>query len=156
MSAVCNIGDEIVNRQELKELLYSDSTDKAKSFLEHCNDTQELYVYAFNYNWDDGFEIPNIIMNNPACGLSTALQLFWSADGLSYLVDKSEDPDLPKWSRFISELYENILAGYYRADGIAFAAPITAVQRFKLRKSLDAQEYVFIENIAGIDLDIPL
>ena len=63
---------------------------------------------------------------------------------------------MPKWGKFISELYENILAGHYHADGIAFAAPITAVQRFKLRKSLDAQEYVFIENIAGIDLDIPL
>ena len=62
--------------------------------ISKIQDNEILYVYAYNYNWDDGFEIPQKILSNKECELSTALVLFYSADGYSYLLDKSSQKNL--------------------------------------------------------------
>ena len=65
-----------------------------------------LYMYAYNYNWDNGFEIPKNIIFKDCCDLSTALMIFYSVDGYRYLQKKDEKNDsLKEWSVFIKELY---------------------------------------------------
>jgi len=67
-------------------------------------DADIIHIYMNNYNWDDGFGIPKRALSNPCCELSTALMMFYLADGLSYLEDKenvkkvdwSNGPDLFK------------------------------------------------------------
>ena len=138
----------------IKTLLYDSSNDEVKTIISQTEDQEILYVYAYNYNWDNGFEIPQAVLDNNKCDLSIALLIFYSADGLNYLVEKSYDADLPQWSSFIKKLYESILAGRYQKGEIEFKVPLSKVQLYKLKKMLTEQEMIFIENIEGKCLDI--
>ena len=93
--------NKIVN---VKALLYDADTDEVKRIISQTEDQEILYVYAYNYNWDHGFDIPQTVLDNEKCDLSIALLIFYRADGLSYLEDKSDNINLPKWSSFIKRL----------------------------------------------------
>ncbi|BBU38852.1 MULTISPECIES: DUF4274 domain-containing protein [Aeribacillus] len=41
--------------EKLKELLYCEDNEEVK----HINNSILLHIFAANYNWDNGFEIPN-------------------------------------------------------------------------------------------------
>ncbi len=100
--------------------------------------------------------IPQTAPDNDKCDLSIALLIFYGADGLSYLVDKSYDANLPQWSSFIKKIYDSILEGKYQKGEIEFKVPLSKVQLYKLKKMLTEQEMIFIENIEGKCLDIDL
>lgn len=59
-----------------------------------------------HYNWDDGFEIPQAILKHNLCNLSTALLIFYRAEGDTYLMNKSDNQDETEWYSFIKNLYE--------------------------------------------------
>lgn len=141
---------------QAKRLLYDLSNEEVMSIISSTDDMELLYTYLYNYNWDDGFEIPQIILDNEKCDLSTALLIFYGADGMAYLQNKSGNENLPKWQVFIEKLYNFILNGKYTKGQIAFKIPLSKVQIFKLRKILSEDETVFIEDIKGKDLDIRL
>lgn len=140
----------------VKSLLYDYSTDKVRSIISQINDQEVLYMYMYNYNWDNGFEIPQEILDNRKCTLSIALLIFYGADGISYLLEKTNDRRLPKWFLFIQNLYISILNGKYQSDIIAFKVPLSSVQVFKLKKVLTKEENIFISSIDGENLDIKL
>ncbi len=140
----------------VKALLYDDDTDKIKRIISQTEDQEILYVYVYNYNWDNGFDIPQTILDNEKCDLSIALLIFYRADGLSYLEDKSDNVNLPQWSFFIKRLYDSILAGKYQRGEIEFKVPLSKVQLFKLKKVTTEEENIFTENIEGKCLDIDL
>ena len=140
----------------VKALLYDDDTDKRKRIISQTEDQEILYVYVYNYNWDNGFDIPQTILDNEKCDLSIALLIFYRADGLSYLEDKSDNVNLPQWSFFIKRLYDSILAGKYQRGEIEFKVPLSKVQLFKLKKVTTEEENIFTENIEGKCLDIDL
>ena len=138
----------------IKALLFDSSNDEVKTIISQTEDREILYVYTYNYNWDNGFEIPQAVLGNNKCDLSIALLIFYSADGLNYLVEKSYDADLPQWSSFIKKLYDSILERKYQKGEIEFKVPLSKVQLYKLKKMLTEQEMIFIENIEGKCLDI--
>ena len=140
----------------VKALLYDDDTDKIKRIISQTEDQEILYVYVYNYNWDNGFDIPQTILDNEKCDLSIALLIFYRADGLSYLEDKSDNVNLPQWSFFIKRLYDSIWAGKYQRGEIEFKVPLSKVQLFKLKKVTTEEENIFTENIEGKCLDIDL
>ncbi|RGS62181.1 DUF4274 domain-containing protein, partial [Roseburia inulinivorans] len=41
--------------------------------ISQTEDQEILYVYAYNYNWDNGFDIPQTVLDNKKCDLSIAL-----------------------------------------------------------------------------------
>lgn len=145
--------NKIVN---VKELLYDADTDEVKRIISQTEDLEILYVYVYNYNWDNGFDIPQTVLDNEKCDLSIALLIFYRADGLSYLADKSDNVNLPQWSSFIKRLYDTILTGKYQRGKIKFKVPLSKVQLFKLKKALTETENIFTENIEGKCLDIDL
>ena len=51
--------NKIVN---VKALLYDADTDEVKRIISQTEDQEILYVYAYNYNWDHGFDIQVIGM----------------------------------------------------------------------------------------------
>ena len=55
---------------------------------------EDLDIYLLNYNWDDGFDIPAAILQKECCTLQVALQIFWLADGFTYLQEKEIWPSL--------------------------------------------------------------
>lgn len=140
----------------VKALLYDADTDKVKRIISQTEDQEVLYIYTYNYNWDNGFDIPQTVLDNEKCDLSIALLVFYKADGLSYLADKSDNINLPQWSFFIKRLYDSILMGKYQKGKIEFKVPVSKVQLFKLKKAITEAENIFIEDIEGKCLDIDL
>lgn len=145
-----------MNTSEIKKHLYNDSTESALKYVDSIKDEETLFVYANNYNWDNGFEIPTSIINNPVCSLSVALLLFHLANGLSYLETKSPNKNLPEWSVFVTLAYDKIMAQTFPPGKVAFTPELSKVQLFKLKKSLPECEHFFIDAIEGIDCNILL
>lgn len=141
---------------DVKALLYDADTNEVKRIISQTEDQEILYVYAYNYNWDNGFDIPQTILDNEKCDLSIALLIFYRADGLSYLEDKSGNANLLQWSSFIKRLYDSILTGKYQRREIEFKVPLSKVQLFKLKKVIIEEENIFTEDIEGKCLDIVL
>ena len=56
--------------------------DEVKRIISQTEDQEILYVYAYNYNWDNGFDIPQTVLDNKKCDLSIALLIFYRAGGL--------------------------------------------------------------------------
>ena len=143
-----------MNINEIKKHLYNDSAEAATKYVNSINDEETLFVYANNYNWDNGFEIPKLITQNAACSLSIALLLFHLADGVTYLETKTPNENLPEWSNFISDLYNDIKANKFKPGTISFEPELSKVQMFKLRKSLPEDDFIFIDEIEGNDCNI--
>ena len=143
-----------MNRQAITDLIYNASESEAKHYLHTCTDAEDLYIYAFNYNWEGGFDIPIVILNNPVCTMSTAKLIFWRADGANYLRNKVFDKELPEWSMFIAKLYSRILAQNFPSDGFRFTVPLSKVQKLKLKREIDANEQFLLEDSQGINMDI--
>ncbi len=140
----------------VKSLLFDSAKEDTLTIIPKIQDSEVLYVYAYNYNWDEGFEIPQLILDNDKCNLSIALLIFYRADGASYLMNKSVNANLPQWSSFIKKLYNSILDGKYKSQEFKFKVPLSTVQLFKLKKILSVSENIFIKNIEGKNLDIDL
>lgn len=140
----------------VKELLYDTDNDEVKRTIFQTEDQEILYVYAYNYNWDNAFDIPQAVLDNEKCDLSIALLIFYRADGLSYLEDKSDNANLPQWSSFIKRLYDSILTGKYQRGEIEFKVPLSKVEFFKIKKIITEEENILTENIEGKCLDIDL
>lgn len=140
----------------VKEMLYKKDSREILNFISQTNDTKILYIFAYNYNWENGFDIPAAIINNLACNLSIALLIFYRADGFSYLQNKADNLNLPQWSFFIKLLYESIMNGKYKKENIAFKVPLSKIQILNLKKLLTSEENIFIDDIPGENLDIVL
>ena len=90
---------------KVKSLLYNVDIDETKKAIFQIQDQEILYMYTYNYNWDNGFVIPQIILDNKKCDLSIALLIFYRVDGLRYLTNKSDNEKLSHWFSFIKKLY---------------------------------------------------
>lgn len=141
---------------ELRTLLYDSTDAEIKDTISRMEDQEVIYVFTYNYNWDNGFEIPKLILANKKCNLSTALLMFYRADGIGYLLDKTDNKNSPQWFSFIRALYYAILNRDCREDNIEFKIPLSKVQLFKLQKKLVEQENIFIKNIEGKNLNFDL
>ena len=138
----------------IEQLLYEAPEKKILNWIKNNSDPKLLYVLAYNYNWDGGFEIPCQIMNSPYCTLSTALLLFYRAEGDTYLQNKQETSSDKEWYSYISSLYVKIINNTYKATNIQFKCPLSKVQIYKLSKVLAPNENIFIKELPGENLDI--
>lgn len=132
---------------DLNSLLFCEDKNIVKSELLNCKDKKFLHSFAIEYNWNNGFDIPESILLNPFCSLGTALALFYQGDGYRYLTEKPVSSDLPEWLSFISCLYSDIKSGKFDDKSVSFDVPLSKIQVFKLKKTLSDDEQVFITNI---------
>jgi len=145
------------NVEELvKQMLYDKDISEVIGQLDEIVDSEILHIYAYNYNWDNGFEIPRKIIHKDCCQLSTALMVFYAADGVRYLQDKNEVNSLKEWSIFIKELYNKIINNEFLEGAIKFTPPLSKVQIFKIKKIINTNEEVFLKEIGTDDLNIIL
>lgn len=145
-----------MNKEEIKNHLYNDNTNEAITYINSLTDEESLYVYAYNYNWDNGFSIPSAILNNSNCTQSIALLLFELADGFTYLETKESDDQLPEWSKFIGSLYNDIIKNKFLAGNVAYTPELSKVQLYKLKKLLSENETIFVTPIEGSNYNIYL
>ncbi len=145
-----------MKKEMIANLLFNGTSSEQIEFATNCSNEEDLFLFAYNYNWGDGFSIPSVVINNPACTLSVALMVFYAGDGYSYLLEKPESSEMKEWFAFITDLYAKIKGCEFKAGETAFTVPLTKVQIFKLNKTLTPEEKVFITNIDGINCNIDL
>ena len=51
----------------IQQMLYTKTKEEILDVLDYIEIPEALYVYAYNYNWDDGFEIPEKIIDKECC-----------------------------------------------------------------------------------------
>ena len=76
---------EIEQLKTISYILNSENVNETFEIIRTISNEDKLFVLLDNYNWDNGFEVPTEILNNPHCTLSTALLAFYRADGFRYL-----------------------------------------------------------------------
>lgn len=143
-----------MDKEIIQQLLYDDTIDEVISKVKKISDEKTLFVFAHNYNWDNGFEIPSEILKNTHCSLSIALMLFFDAGGMEYLKERKENPNLPAWTSFVQKLYNDIMKEKYQIGKTAYKIPLTKIEIFKVNKVLQDNEKVFLHNIEGEDCNI--
>jgi hypothetical protein len=144
------------NKKELyvSDFIYNMSLNKKLLEVERIDDSDLLHLIMYNYNWDNGLRIPELVLDNKKCEMSTALLIFYSAGGEDLLVNKNliavdENDRL----RFVSRLYDRIIENDFLQGDIFFEPPLTKVELYKLKKILDDSEKVFIESIGNRRID---
>lgn len=107
---------------------------------------QELRKTLDNYNWDDGFEIPQKILEDENCDLAMALEIFYMGDGYTYLQTYAHNIGGTKeWFRFIHKLYEDIEHGRYEDRGRHYQVPFSKAVKYRLRRSNVPE--IFLEDL---------
>ena len=147
-----------MDKSAVENMMYKWPRARRVKYIRSCTDKEALFLYAFNYNWDDEFDVPEAILNNPACTLSTALCLFYGGDGMRVLErDMEVSKYLAKWKAFITTLYDRIIRGDFPTEPrIKFEPTVTKVEMYVMQKELKLEEMVFITPIDGVDCDINL
>jgi|SRR5688572_2248208 hypothetical protein len=93
--------------------------------LQQTLDTSDkLHEFSAHYNWDDGFEIPTWIINNPLCDRGTALMMYWLAEPHYFCQYTTRDEVKREWELenygFIQEVEEKYINGFYKIRKILF------------------------------------
>ena len=144
---------------KLSYILFSESNAEAVELVKSINSEDELFVLLDNYNWDNGFEVPEAIINHPNCTLSVALLAFHRADGIQYLLEGEAvfaNRLSKSWEDFIKEVYDKILKKKYPNGSISFQPEITKIQKFKLNKLTPNLDPIILDGVLGKDLHIRL
>ena len=143
--------DEYISKI-VDDMLYGDFSEDV---IEKLDNPEYLHILAKEYNYDDGSEIPELILKNSHCELSTALLIFELCEGYDFLEEK-EDTDVSEYDdgrfEFIKKLYEDIIKGKYRKGHIGFQPSLTKVQIYKMKKFLEEQDEIFITEIEGKEI----
>ena len=145
--------------KKLSDILRSESNAEAVKQVKSIKTEEELFVLLDNYNWDNGFEVPEAIINHPNCTLPVALLAFHRADGIQYLLEGEAifaNRLSKSWEDFIKEVYDKILKKQYSNGSISFQPEITKIQKFKLNKLNPNFDPFILDGVLGKDLHIHL
>lgn len=79
------------NMKFLTNILFSEDITRALEQVQSINSSEQLFILLDNYNWDNGFDLPQAVLDNPACTNAVALLAFDRADGYRFLFEGSEN-----------------------------------------------------------------
>ena len=123
--------------QEISDILYAESNAKAVSYINSLQTEDELFVLLDNYNWDNGFEVPQAVINHSKCTLSIALLAFYRADGIRYLLNAEAafaNSSSKEWEDFVKDVYVKIFRKRFPNGNISFQPEITRIQKIQTKK----------------------
>ena len=143
--------------QEISDILYTESNARAVSYINSLQTEDELFVLLDNFNWNNGFEVPQAVIEHSKCTLSIALLAFYSADGIRYLLEAEAafaNSLSKEWEDFVKDVYDRIIRRKFPDGNISFRPEITRIQKFKLKKLKPALNPIFIDGVSGKDLNI--
>lgn len=138
-----------MQKELIEHLMYEEEDDQKVLEIIKGFDDEDLYIYA--YNWDDGFDRPRAIAEDPACSLSTALLLFELADGWGAIEDDGNDEYMQPWRDFGRYMYDRLIRRDFKEPEIRYGEPGRDV-------GIDPNdpEHIFYESFDGKDCDIYL
>ncbi len=141
----------------LEQLLYNTDKDYVVSQLKNIDNPLLLHYFAANYNWNSGFDVPTVILENEACDLGTGLLMFHYADGYRLLEssDETSSSSLEEWKVFLRKIYNKLLSLDFKSQDISFDPELTKIQKYKLKKHNPDLPDVLICKSPGKEIDIP-
>ncbi|MGG4491315.1 DUF4274 domain-containing protein [Metabacillus idriensis] len=141
----------------LEQLLYNTDKSFVVNQLSSIEKPLLLHGFAFNYNWNNGFDIPKIILANQNCDLGTGLLMFHYADGYRMLENSDEvlNSSSEEWKEFLMETYNKVLNLNFKSQNISFEPELTKIQKYKLKKNNPNIPDVFINKSPGKMVNIP-
>lgn len=142
----------------IENILYPEKMSEAQDEIAKIDSSTILHIIAYNYNWDNGLEIPQAIINNANCDIGTAVMLFFNADGYSFLANGTDNVSmsLKAWSKFISNLYSRIEREDFAYKNVCFKPDLTKVQVYKLSKNKFRIPKVLLYGTDGDKIKIPV
>ncbi|BAB06059.1 DUF4274 domain-containing protein [Halalkalibacterium halodurans] len=141
----------------LEELLYSTDKNNLISQLSNLDNPLMLHIFAANYNWNSGFDVPKAIIENEQCDFGTGLLMFHYADGLRMLENPEEvsSSSLKEWKDFLSKIYNKLINLEFKSQNISFDPELTKIQKYKLKKNNPNLPDILIDKSSGEMVDIP-
>ena len=141
----------------LEQLLYNTDKDYVVSQFKNIDNPLLLHYFAANYNWNSGFDVPTVILDNEACDLGTGLLMFHYADGYRLLESSDElsSSSLEEWKVFLRKIYNKLLSLDFKSQNISFDPELTKIQKYKLKKNNPDLPDVLISKSPGKEIDIP-
>ncbi|WP_233879556.1 DUF4274 domain-containing protein [Virgibacillus halodenitrificans] len=141
----------------LEQLLYNEDKKYVINQLKNLNNSLLLHYFAANYNWNSGFDIPSVILENEACDLGTGLLMFHYADGYRMLEspDEVSSSSLYEWKDFLEKIYIKLVDLDFESQLISFDPGLTKIQKYKLKKNHPHLPEILINKSPGEDVDIP-
>lgn len=138
-------------------LLYNTDKNILISQLKKVDNSLILHYFAANYNWNSGFDVPTVILDNEACDLGTGLLMFHYADGYRLLESSDEvsSSSLEEWKVFLRKIYNKLLSLDFKSQDISFDPELTGIQKYKLKKNNPDLPDVLISKSPGKEIDIP-
>lgn len=81
----------------------------------NTNNSLFLHYFAANDNWNSGFDVPTIILENEACDFGTGLLMFYFADGYRMLENPDEvsSSTLKEWKDFFCKIHTKFSNGFF-------------------------------------------
>ncbi|MCF0125981.1 MAG: DUF4274 domain-containing protein [Clostridia bacterium] len=146
------------NVELIKRMVYDKSKDEVLQLLDEVCNAELLHIFAYNYNWDDGFEIPKRIILNNKCELSTALMIFYLSGGEDFLLNQQEFTcnNSIDYMDFLQGLYRRIIDRDFVEGNILFEPPLNKVKMYKLKKVLTAEELIFIQYMGELNCNVSI
>lgn len=141
----------------LEQLLYNTEKNYIISQLTNTNNSLLLHYFASNYNWNSGFKVPTVILENEACDFGTGLLMFHYADGYRILENPDEvsSSSLEDWKDFLGKVYNKLINLEFKSHNISFDPELTKIQKYKLKKSNPNIPDILISKSQGDVVDIP-
>lgn len=137
----------------LTEIKYEKSYDEIKSLISETTNPVLLHMIMVNYNWDDGFYIPECIIQNRYCDLGTALMIFDYADGYSFLLDNDKLTDVD-WKNFIEKLKFEIQNRKFETQKIKYLPELSCADKLRIKKLYPNLDSVFSEGTSGEEIGL--
>jgi len=98
--------------------------------------SQQLMDIAHEYNWDDGYQLPNKIADHKNCDLGTALSLLSLSEAiLFYTGEVKESPYNEDWVAFCKKLINRLKNNHYKNGETSFDPGLTKTQIYKMKKN---------------------
>ncbi|CUO20806.1 DUF4274 domain-containing protein [Clostridium paraputrificum] len=141
-----------MNRESIESIINEEDFNKILQITPNIKDSSILHFVAEKYNWDDGFELPRLIIDNPNTELSTALLLFYDGGGFDYLTDLSNKENTKDRCNFgfIDNLYKRLVAEEFVRGSISYVPNLTKVQIFKFKKENPNISDIFYYGYQGV------
>ncbi|MGE7184030.1 DUF4274 domain-containing protein [Peribacillus sp. NPDC006672] len=141
----------------LEQLLFNTDKDYIISELTNTDNSLFLHYFAANYNWNSGFDVPRVILDNEACDLGTGLLMFHYADGYRRLENPDEvsSPSLEEWKDFLNKVYIKLINFNFTSQTISFDPELSKIQKYNLKKNNPDIPDILISRSRGEVVDIP-
>ncbi|MDU0204895.1 DUF4274 domain-containing protein [Paenibacillus sp. MAH-36] len=118
------------------ELLENENPTYVKQVISRIENPELLHAIALNYNWDNGFELPNWLAENRYCEFGTALLLFYRSDGYVFLNSNKEmTTGKTEWFGFISDLFNKLMKNHFNISKVSYQPELSRVQKYKLKRA---------------------